>query len=133
MKKNVTIGIFALLSLVSASARQSKTNSFVSGTVVRVQRHETDQPFVGSNPSDAPLPPPETYAYDVAIDVNCRMYVGRYENWYDYLPSALRANQKVDVRLTRGAMFVESPDQPQMRLEIVSRQRQPGKCSAGGN
>lgn len=83
----------------------------------------------GSNPSDAPLPDPETYAYDVSVHVNCGTYVGRYESWYDYLPSVLSRNQNIYLRLTRGTMFVDVPNQRDLQMRIVSRHLERGSCN----
>ena len=88
---------------------------------MRVEKIDMAEPVLGSNPSDAPLAAPETYAYDVAVRVQCGTYVGRYENWYDYLPSAIHANGKVEVRLTGGMMYMDVPNGRQLKLQVANR------------
>lgn len=132
MKKKKIIAFVLIVGAfpyVHASSKQSQPNMYVDGTVVRVEKHEAAQSSPGSNPSDAPLPDPETYDYDVAVQVSCGTYVGRYESWYDYLPSLLAANQKIHLRLTRRAMYVNVPNQKDLQMRIVSRAAEHGTCN----
>ena len=122
--KKISLILFVILAMwpfVYAFGKTSQPNSNAEGTVVRIEKVDTAPAFVGSNPSDAPLAAPETYTYDVVVRVNCATYLGRYENWYDYLPATLSTNKKIDVRLKRGMMYVAVPYQRQLKLQIVAR------------
>jgi hypothetical protein len=99
---------------------------------MRVDKHEIAQ-STGSNPSDAPLPDPQTYDYDVAVRVNCGTYVGLYESWYDYVPSILTASQKIQLRLTHSAMYVNVPNQKEVGMRIIQRREEGGSCSSTKN
>lgn len=123
--------IVGVLPLANASDLPSAKKPYLQGTVTKVEKHESPQMSTGSNPSDTPLPDPETYAYDVSVHANCGTYVGRYETWYDYLPSVLRANQSIELRLTRGAMYVEVPNQKELQMRILSRHEERGQCNDG--
>lgn len=134
--KNVLFVLFfmiGILPVVNASEMRFTRKSYVEGTVLKVEKHERPQMSSGSNPSDAPLPDPETYAYDVSVHANCRTYVGRYESWYDYVPSVLSPSQDVQLRLTRAVMFVDVPNQKELRMRIVSRHRERGSCNEATN
>jgi hypothetical protein len=120
--------IVGAFSFAHASSKPSQPKAYLEGTVLHVEKHETTQMSTGSNPSDAPLADPETYDYDVAVRVNCGTYVGRYESWYDYVPATLSANQKIQLRLARGTMFVNVPDQKEVPMRIVSHEDR-GSCS----
>ncbi len=111
-----------------ASSKHAQSNPFLEGSVLQVEKHETTQSTAGSNPSDAPLPGPETYNYDISVRVNCGTYVGRYESWYDYLPAGLSANHKVQLRLARGTMYLDVPNQGEVPLPIVSRHQDRRPC-----
>ena len=124
----VSLLILGALSCAYASSKQSQRKTYLEGTVVGVEKHETAQSTAGSNPSDAPLPDPETYDYDVAVRVNCGTYVGRYETWYDYVPSALSASQKIQLRLTHGVMYVNVPNQREVEMRIIQRHEDRGSC-----
>jgi len=130
MKKIVMA--FAILAstlvVVSASAKESKIRQYVEGTVVRIDKHEGRENASGQNPSDAPLADPETYTYDVAVQVNCGTYVARYQSWYDYVPSVLAANQKIRLRMSRRVMYVMVPNQKELELPIVSKRVERGAC-----
>lgn len=132
--KRTTTGLLLILgafSFAHASSKQSQSKSYMEGTVLQVEKHETTQSTAGSNPSDAPLPDPETYDYDVAVRVNCGTYVGRYETWYDYVPSTLSASQKIRLRLNHGVMYVNLPNQEEVQMRIVSRHED--RCSNAKN
>lgn len=114
--------------VLSAFAKESKIKPYIEGTVVRVEKHERQEQVSGQNPSDAPLPDPATYSYDVAVHVNCGTYVGRYQSWYDYVPSVFTSNRKIQLRLTRSAMYVDVPYQKELELPIVSKHVESGPC-----
>ena len=130
MKKQLTqfLLILGAFSLAHASSKPSQPKAYLEGTVLQVEKHETTQSTAGSNPSDAPLPDPETYDYDVAVRVKCGTYVGRFESWYDYVPATLSANQKIQVRLAHGTMYVDVLDQKEVPMRIISRHEDRGSC-----
>lgn len=127
------LAFIGMLPLVNASNLPSTRKSYLEGTVVKIEKNDSPQMSSGSNPGDAPLPDPETYAYDVSVHVNCGTYVGRYESWYDYMPTALSPNQKIQLRLTRGEMFVDVPNQKELQMRIVSRHLERGSCTDSKN
>jgi len=117
-----------MLAVINASAKESKIRQYFEGTVVRVDKYEPQQVVAGQNPSDAPLADPETFAYDVAVHVNCGTYVGRYQSWYDYVPSVFAADRKIQLRLTRSVMYVNVPNEKELELSIVSKHIERGPC-----
>jgi len=118
----------AMLAVINASAKESKVRQYFEGTVVRVDKYEPQQVVAGQNPSDAPLADPETFAYDIAVHVNCGTYVGRYQSWYDYVPSVFAADRKIQLRLTRSVMYVNVPNEKELELSIVSKHIERGPC-----
>jgi hypothetical protein len=92
---------------------------YQSETVVGVATHDTPSNHVG-NPTDAPLQP-EVYSCDVGIQLNCTVYVVRYETGLDYLPSVFSPHQTVEVSLQKHVMNVDLP--PAVRVSIDSRSR----------
>lgn len=121
----VILGAFPL---AYASSKHAQSNPYLEGSVLQVEKHETTQSTAGSNPSDAPLPDPETYDYDISVRVNCGTYVGRYESWYDYVPASLSANQKVQLRVAHGTLYLDVPNQKEVPLRIVSRHQDRRPC-----
>jgi hypothetical protein len=130
VKKQLTqlLLILGAFSFAYASSKPSQPKAYLEGTVLQVEKHETTQISAGSNPSDSPLPDPESYDYDVAVRVNCGTYVGQFESWYDYLPATLSANQRIQLRLAHGTMYVNVPDQKEVPMRIVSHEDR-GPCS----
>lgn len=130
MKKALLLSaiVCGTLFVLSAYAKQSQIKPYLEGTVVQVDKHEAAALVPGGNPSDAALADPETYAYDIAVRVNCSTYVGRYRSWYDYLPPVFRPNQKIQLRLTRSVMYVDVPNEKEVELSIVSKHVEHGPC-----
>jgi len=134
-------GVSALLAVcllfvltTPAGAKESHPTPYLTATVLSVKKNDNNTGvFTGGNPSDAPLPDPETYIYDVSVHVNCGTYVGRYESWYDYLPSVFTPNQKIQLRLTRSVMYVPVPNQKEIALSIVSKHVERGPCESSAN
>jgi len=123
MTKNIAIGIAVLVIVLNASPARSKTNPFVQGTVIEVQKQQVyfpDYAIGGSNPSDAPLTS-RYYAYQVSVRVDCKTYVGRYETPFNYLPSEFTPNQPIHLQLTRHVMYFDLPNDQDMRMGIVRR------------
>src|SRR6476661_6834294 len=83
------------MAALSAKAKEVQSKGFQQGTVVSVERQEVVSPnqccYSGS---DAPLQT-QYYAFDVSVKVGCGTYVGRYESYIDYLPSAFSANKEI--------------------------------------
>jgi len=104
-------------------AAQRNSQPFVQGKVLAVQKYRVQTPdytIGGSNPADAPLTS-RYYEFEVSILVDCKIYVGRYQTPFNYLPSAFTADRSIPVRLTRHVMYFDLPNDPDMRMGIVRR------------
>jgi hypothetical protein len=124
----VLVVVVAALSLPAAVAKAPQTRNYQDAIVLRVDKHE-DQPRAGGdNPSDAPLPDPETFSYDIALRVNCGTYVGRYQSWYDYVPAVFSPNQRIHLLLTRSVIYVPVPNQREVEMPIISKHVERGPC-----
>jgi hypothetical protein len=124
------IALFAFLCLPDAFAKESQPKTYLQATIVSVDKHEQSSTITGDNPTDAPMPDPETFAYDVAVHVNCGTYVGRYQSWYDYLPSEFTPNRIIKIRLTRGRMYVPLANQKEVEMSIVQKRVERGQCDS---
>ena len=89
--------------------------------MVSVTNHEPLPSYVG-NPVDAPLQS-EVYSYDIGIQLDCTVYVVRYETGLDYLPSVFSPHQTVEVSLQKHTMNVNLPGAREVRLGIGKRSR----------
>lgn len=124
MKTKVYLSVVVLavtMAALSAKAKEVQSKEFQQGTVVSVERQEVVSPnqccYSGS---DAPLQN-QYYAFDVSVRVGCGTYVGRYESYIDYLPSAFSANKEIPVRLTKHVMYFDIPGERDMKMGIVRR------------
>ena len=109
------------ISALSAKAKEVQSKGFQQGTVVSVERQEVMTPnqccYSGS---DTPLQS-QYYAFDVSVRVGCGTYVGRYESYIDYLPSAFSPNKEIPVHLTKHVMYFDVPGERDMKMGIVHR------------
>ena len=132
MRKSIVLPLVLLLawSLMTAAAKELQSKPYVDATVLRVDKHESSPQVGGDNPSDAPMPDPETFSYDIAVQVNCGTYVGRYQSWYDYVPALFAPDQRIQLRLTRSMMYVPVPNQREVEMSIVSKHVERGNCGS---
>ena len=119
MKKALLFCFVGLL-VASCTAFARTGESHQSATVMRVQKHEADTPFVGSNPTDAPLHS-DVYLYDVWLKVDCAIYVVRYQSAFDQPPSIFTPARQVDVGVGRHVLYASIPRGADVKLSIVKR------------
>jgi hypothetical protein len=100
------------LAVVSAAALFATAQSKASeqGTIINVEKQDVATPPVreGANPVRTPLQSHYS-VYNISVQVNCDVYVGRYESELDDLPSTLSAQSSVPVRLNNRAMDLDFP------------------------
>lgn len=106
-----------LLTNMCAGTRQP----YQSATVVSVTNHEPLPSYVG-NPVDGPSQS-EVYSYDIGIQLDCTVYVVRYETGVANLPSVFSPHQTVEVSLEKHVMKVGLPGAREVRLSIGRRSR----------
>jgi hypothetical protein len=109
--------------------RTRPAKAYQWGTILNVDKKEVTNPDTCcSSPTDAPLQN-QYFAYDVSVKVNCGTYVGHYESPYDYLPSSLAPNQKVEVRPGKHNLYFDLPGDRELKMAIVRRKvERSGPC-----
>jgi hypothetical protein len=126
MNTKAYLSVLVLVVTMSALSAEAKTKEvqskgFQQGTVVSVDRQEVTSPNLCCySGTDAPLQT-QYYAFDVSVRVGCGTYVGRYDSYMDYLPSAFSPNKEVSVRLTKHVMYFDVPGESDMKMGIVHR------------
>ena len=113
-----------------ASDRSKLRQSYEQGTILKVDKREVSSPdqccYSGT---DSPLKS-EYFAYDVSVRVQCGIYVAHYETAFDFLPSELAADRKVDVRVANHDLYFDVPGAQDIRMAIVRRRRdRTGACT----
>jgi hypothetical protein len=112
-----------LLVPLHARVKQTTEDGYQTATVVSVTKHLSASSYAGDNPSDAPLPARE-YSYDIAIRLNCDVYIGRLESATRYLPSVFAPSHVVDVRLRKHILYISLPfSDDEVMMGIVGRRR----------
>ena len=122
MKIALCVSILAIVSAVAVPSATGQTKPSQEGIIVNVNKQDVAVPPIraGANPDHAPLQS-HSYLYNVSVQLNCDIYVGRYESEFDDLPDALSANNHVPIRITKHVMYLDFPGEP-VQMQIVRHQ-----------
>ncbi|PYT79919.1 MAG: hypothetical protein DMG41_38130 [Acidobacteria bacterium] len=129
MKLGLCVSILAVVSVVTVTYASGQSKQSQQGTIVQVQKQDVADPAVrtGAAATRAPLQS-HYYLYNVSVQLNCDVYVGRYETELDDLPSALSANSSVPVRIEKRLMYLDFPGNT-VKMRIVRHKvSQQGTC-----
>ena len=129
MKLGLCVSILAVVSVVTVTYASGQSKQPQQGTIVQVQKQDVADPAVrtGAAATRAPLQS-HYYLYNVSVQLNCDVYVGRYETELDDLPSALSANSSVPVRIEKRLMYLDFPGNT-VKMRIVRHKvSQQGTC-----
>jgi len=121
VKKYVPMLLLAVVGL-AVYLQAGVKRGYQTATVITIKRLDTASRFAGGNPSDAPMHADE-FVYEVAIQLECTNYVGRYESAIDYLPSAIAPNREVDVHVEKHWMNISLNGDREIRMGIVRQVR----------
>ena len=119
MKISLLVVTLAVVSAIAVPSAICQSKPSQEGVIVSVDKEDVATPPVraGANPDHAPLQS-HSYLYNVSVQLNCDIYVGRYESESDDLPDALSPNNHVTVRIVKKVMYLDFPGEP-VRMEIV--------------
>jgi hypothetical protein len=111
--------ILVIVSAVFVASAIGQSSDPRRGTIVNVQKQNVATPAVrlGADPDRTPLQS-HYYRYQVSVQLNCEVYVGRYESELDGVPPALGPNNLVPVRLQKHAMYLDFPGDT-LRMRII--------------
>ncbi len=129
MKLGLCVSILAVVSVVTVTYASGQSKQSQQGTIVQVQKQDVADPAVrtGAAATRAPLQS-HYYLYNVSVQLNCDVYVGRYETELDDLPSALSANSSVPVRIEKRLIYLDFPGNT-VKMRIVRHKvSQQGTC-----
>jgi hypothetical protein len=119
MKISLLVVILAIVSAVAIPSASSQSQQSQEGIIVKVNKQNVADPAVraGADPVRTPLQS-HHYLYNVSVQLNCEIYVGRYESEFDDLPSTLSPNNRVPIRLKKQVMYLDFPGDP-IKMEII--------------
>ncbi len=119
MKISLLVVILAVASAVAVPSATGQSKPSQEGIIVNVNKQDVANPPVraGANPDHAPLQS-HSFLYNVSVQLNCDMHVGRYESESDDLPDALSPNSHVPIRITKHVMYLDFPGDS-VKMQIV--------------
>ncbi len=127
MKIVLCVSILAVVSAVAVPSATGQSKQSKEGTIIDVQKQDVATPSVraGAEAVRTPLQS-HYYLYNISVQLNCDVYVGRYESELNDLPSALSPHNSVPVRLEKHVMYLDFPGDT-VKMQIVRH-----KVSAAG-
>ena len=103
-----------------AQTSPDKKANYQNATVVSVNKHISANNYLGGDSVDAPLRASDN-SYDIAIRMNCDLYVGRYRSSINFVAPEVAPNQAVQILMQGHVMYVSYPNQTrQMKMGITS-------------
>ena len=125
MKSILFCWLVLLGCLCSANAANTKTQpTYQSASVIKVEEEESYSPYVGGNPSDAPLQSP-SHTYDVWLRLKCVTYVARYDSWSDQPDPMFAPNRVIEMSPQKHVLNASGPNGREFRMSIVTRSSDP--------
>ncbi len=121
IRPRLTLAVVLALSSVLSGAQ---TQSWQTGRVVALEKHEAELPCCYS-PTDAPLKS-NVIMYDVSVQIGDTVYVGRYETSIDYVPANWAKDCLVLARPNKHFIYLETSSGQEKRLSLLSRRRYSG-------
>ena len=107
----------------------SVKNQYVAATVLSVHEEAVQSNYVGDSPTDAPLQA-SAHIFDIAVQLNCGTYVGRYQSAFKFVPDILTPNRPVRVWFQKRVMDVRVPGEDLYHMAIVKRPRGTRGCES---
>jgi hypothetical protein len=121
MKLGLYVSILAVASAVPVTYANGQSKQPQQGMIVSVQEQDVATPPVRTGAEANRTPLQSHYnVYKVSVQLNCDVYVGRYESELDDLPSALSPDNSVSVRLEKRLMYLDFPGDT-VKMRIVRR------------
>jgi hypothetical protein len=98
------------------------TNDLQTATIVAVEKHSEGRVFDWVKAGLNPIPLYDNYPYyDMAIRVEKKTFVVRYEAQTDYFPAGWKVGTSITVRLAKGRMYLLRYDGVEVPVSILTR------------
>ena len=69
---------------------------------------------------------PEMYNYDIAVQLSCDVYTGRYQSDTEHLPSALEPDHAIEARVQKRLLYVKTDQDRVIEMRLVGHRRAKG-------
>jgi hypothetical protein len=112
--------ILFLLATLAVPIISFAADAYQHATIVAVEKRAPATTYFHDSPSEAPLAA-NRVSYDISVQMQCTIYVGRYRSEMNYLPAEFVVNHPVDIRLLKNVMYVSVPGSNDLKMGIVRR------------
>ena len=119
MKIVLCVVMLAAVSAMTVPFATGQSKQTQEGIIINVQKQEVATPPVrtGADPVRTPLQS-RYYLYNISVQLNCDVYVARYETEFNDSPAALSPHSRVPVRLEKHSMYLDFPGDT-VKMQIV--------------
>ena len=119
MKISLLVVTLAVVSAIAVPSAICQSKSSQEGVIVNVDKEDVATPPVRADATVGRGPlQSHHYLYNVSVQLNCDIYVGRYESELDDLPPTLSPNSHVPLRITKHVMYLDFPGDL-VKMQIV--------------
>jgi len=118
MKTQSSPAVLVILVLVSVLSG-AETKPWQTGKILAVGKHESEILCCYSG-TDTPLQS-NVVDYDISVRIEDTVYVGRYQSWTGYVPTAWAQDHLLDARADKHFVYLKTPTGEEIRLSLLSR------------
>ncbi len=119
MKIQSSTVVLLTLALISVLSR-AETRPWQTGKILAVEKHEPEILCCYSG-TDTPLQS-NVVEYDITVQIEGTIYLGRYQTWTGYLPTAWAKDHLVDSKVEKHFVYLKTPAGEEIPLSLLSRE-----------
>jgi hypothetical protein len=116
--------VLASCALVENSYCQ-RISKYHPATVIHVHEYLLPSTYIEDTGIGAPELP-EIYNYDIAVQVSCDVYTGRYQSDNERLSSALGLDHAIEARVQKKHLYVKTDQDRVIEMRLVGHRRAKG-------
>ena len=121
MPKSFLFIVLVYCVLVENSYSQS-ASKYRPATVVHVHEYALPSTYIEDTGIGAPELP-EIYNYDIAVQVSCDVYTGRYQSDKEHLPPVLGLDRAIEARVQKRLLYVKTDQDRVIEMRLVGHRR----------
>lgn len=124
MRKSLMLIALASCMLVGNSFGQ-RVKKYQPATVLHVHEYALPSTYIEDTGIGAPELP-DMYNYDIAVQVSCDVYTGRYQSDNEHLASILGPDRAIEVRVQKRLLYVKTDQDRVIEMRLVGHRQVKG-------
>ena len=124
MPKSFVFIVLVSCVLVENSSGQ-RVPKYHPASVIHVHEYLLPSTYIEDTGIGAPELP-EMYNYDIAVQLSCDVYTGRYQSDDEHLPSVLGPDHAIEARVQKKLLYVKTDQDRVIEMRLVGHRRAKG-------